>query len=159
MAARVAEISAEATRPLRRAILRPGQPPAAAVYPGDDAPGSVHFGAFKAGELVGIASYSREAWEEAPAEPAARLRGMATQEDVRGAGFGLALIEAGNRWARSAGIARIWCNARSSAASFYRHAGFEAHGNEFEIEGIGPHFVMTIQIDEASSRVRQIGRV
>lgn len=146
MVPRVEEITAEQTRPLRRTILRPGQPPEAAVYPDDAAAGSVHFGAFKAAELVGIVSFSREAWAGAPDEPAARLRGMATREDARGAGFGVALFEAGYRWAEASGLVRIWCNARSSAAGFYRRIGFEPHGQEFEIEGIGPHFVMTIQI-------------
>lgn len=33
-------------RPLRGAVLRPGRPPEAAVWPGDDAPGAVHLAAY-----------------------------------------------------------------------------------------------------------------
>ncbi len=36
----------------------------------------------------------------------------------------------------------MWCNARSGARTFYERAGFCVEGEEFEIAGIGPHFLM-----------------
>lgn len=71
---------------------------------------------------------------------------MATREAFRGSGCGRALFEAGRSWALGVGRVRIWCNARSSAAGFYERLGFERHGEEFEIDGIGPHFSMSIRI-------------
>ena len=38
--------------------------------------------------------------------------------------------------------ALAWCNARTSACAYYEKLGFTPRGGEFEIEGIGPHFVM-----------------
>ena len=143
----VRPIEAHETRPLRRELLRPDQPPESTIYPGDDATSTIHLGAFVAGELVGIASFYTEAWSGTPEVPAARLRGMATRLEVRGTGCGLALVSAGLAWTRERGLARLWCNARSSAAGFYERLGFERHGAQFEIEGIGPHYRMSRQID------------
>lgn len=40
------------------------------------------------------------------------------------------------------GGTQLWCNARSTAAGFYRALGFEAKGEEFELPGIGAHSLM-----------------
>jgi hypothetical protein len=36
----------------------------------------------------------------------------------------------------------LWCNARLVAVPFYERLGLEAVGPEFDIPGIGPHYVM-----------------
>ena len=36
----------------------------------------------------------------------------------------------------------LWCSARVVALDFYKHLGLQTVGSEFEIEGIGPHYVM-----------------
>ena len=36
----------------------------------------------------------------------------------------------------------VWCNARTTACGFYEKLGFEKSGPEFEIPGIGKHFIM-----------------
>lgn len=41
-----------------------------------------------------------------------------------------------------AGAEVLWCNARVGALGFYLRLGFATIGEEFEIAGIGPHFVM-----------------
>ena len=146
MSSQVRPIEAHETRPLRQELLRPDQPPESTVYPGDDAPSTIHLGAFVSDELVGVASLYIEAWSDRPREPAGRLRGMATRPEVRGAGHGSALVSAGLEWARQHGLVRLWCNARSGAAGFYEQLGFERHGAEFEIEGIGPHYQMSRRI-------------
>ena len=69
-----------ATRSCGRARLRGDR------YPGDDA--GLHLGAFDGDRLVGIASLYREARADRPTRARWRLRGMATDPDVRGAGFG-----------------------------------------------------------------------
>jgi predicted GNAT family N-acyltransferase len=133
-------VTAEEVRPLRHVVLRPGQAFEETVYPGDDA--GVHLGAFDGDRLVGIASLYEEnriggragGW---------RLRGMATDAGVRGAGFGAALLAGCVEAVAEAGGAELWCNARMTAVGFYRRAGFEVASDEFDVPGIGAHVVMT----------------
>ncbi|NNF57149.1 MAG: GNAT family N-acetyltransferase [Rhodothermaceae bacterium] len=144
-------ITAAETRPLRAAILRPGQPPAKLVYPGDDHPDGFHAGAFKNDHLVGIATIypepSPEAYRaEMPAGLAFRLRGMATTPEVRGEGFGRGLLEACFAHVQANGSDLLWCNARIGALAFYQTLGLQTIGPEFDIPGIGPHYVMWVQL-------------
>jgi predicted GNAT family N-acyltransferase len=129
-------------RPLRHSVLRPGQPFEDTFYAGDDDADTVHLGAFDDARLVGVVSLYRE---PRPGGPGSgwRLRGMATEPDVRGAGFGAALL-AGcvDHVAAAGGGGELWCNARASAIGFYRRGGFEVVGGEFDVAGIGPHVVM-----------------
>jgi GNAT superfamily N-acetyltransferase len=151
MSALLRPVSAAEVRLLRGSLLRPGEPPASLVYHGDDAADTLHAGAFDNGELVGIASVCQEAL---PADLAAlertgcwRLRGMATVPRVRGMGYGRSLLEACFAHVTGRGGTLIWCNARVVALDFYRHLGFQTHGEEFEIPPIGPHYVMTRRLD------------
>ncbi|MGH9263925.1 MAG: GNAT family N-acetyltransferase [Acidimicrobiales bacterium] len=134
-------VAAEEIRPLRHRILRPTQRFGETVYPGDDLEDTVHFGAFDGERLVGIASLYREDRSGGP--PGGwRLRGMATEADVRGAGFGAALVAACVEHVAASGGGELWCNARQVAVGFYRRAGFDVVSEEFDIPGIGPHVVM-----------------
>ena len=135
-------ISAVETLPLRQTVLRPGRSVAASQFPGDDAPATRHYGAFRDGQLLGIASLFRAELPEQPGVAAWQLRGMATAPEARGAGFGRALVLASITFARDNGARLLWCNARIAAAGFYRKLGFEILGNEFEIPDVGPHFRM-----------------
>lgn len=136
----IRRVSAEDVRPLRHAVLRPGQAFEETAYPGDDA--GVHLGAFDgAGRLVGIASLYREDRPDGP--PGGwRLRGMATDAGVRGAGFGAAVLAASIDHVAGEGGTELWCNARLPAVDFYRRAGFEVVSDEFDVPGIGLHVVM-----------------
>lgn len=142
-------LTAAETHPLRLAILRVGMPPESAIFPGDDAPDTRHFGAFENGALTGIATILRAPLPEQPAVAAAwQLRGMATVPAVRGRGCGLALLDACAAYVRENGGAILWCNARTPALGFYRKAGFETIGGEFEIPTAGPHFRMMRKMEE-----------
>ncbi len=152
----VRAVTAAETRPLRSALLRPGQPPEALVYAGDDHPQALHAGAFEqdggSQRLVGIAMVYPESPPEAhrgaiPEEAFAvdasfRLRGMATVPELQGRSIGRRVLERCFRHVREEGAAFLWCNARSGALTFYRALGLEIVGPEFEIAGIGPHYVM-----------------
>jgi len=134
-------VTADEVRPLRHCVLRPEQPFGSTAYPGDDLADSVHLGAFDADRLVGIASVYREA---RPGRPGGwRLRGMAIAPEARGRGYGMALVSASLEHVAASGPGELWCNARLSAIGFYRRAGFEVAGEEFNVPGIGPHVVMT----------------
>ena len=67
---------------------------------------------------------------------------MATEPDVRGAGFGAALLAGCIEHAAAAGASEVWCNARMVAVDFYRRFGFEAVSEELDVPGIGRHVVM-----------------
>ena len=143
-------ITAAETWPLRQAVLRPGRPAAAAQFPADDAPATKHFGAFRGTSLVGIASLFRAEMPEQPGVSAFQLRGMATAPEVRGQGFGRALILTCLAYARDNQAQLFWFNARTVALGFYRKLGFEIIGEEFEVPDVGPHFRMGMSLDEAS---------
>ena len=150
MSYRIETISAEQTRPVRHEILRPGMPVESLVYPGDDNPDTFHKGTFDhsdgEGALVCILSMYAE---PVPGRdgPGWRIRGMATLPAHRGLGLGAGLVEAAVAQAHAARVAPVWCNARTSAAGYYEKLGFERVGDEFEIEGIGPHKVMRREAD------------
>lgn len=150
-------LEAADTLALRAAVLRPGIPPEALVYPGDDHADALHVGAFALGpddaeRLVGIATIYPEPPPDAhrgalpddafPYGAAFRLRGMATTPEVRGAGHGRALLEACFDHVRARGARYLWCNARVVALAFYQTMGLVPVGDEFDIPGVGPHYVM-----------------
>jgi GNAT superfamily N-acetyltransferase len=137
---RVRRISAADARPLRQLVLRPGRPFAESAFTGDDDAASAHFGAYREGELVAIATLLDAPHPERPAERACQVRGMASHPTVRGLGYGAAALAACLAEARARGAALVWCNAREAALGFYLRAGFVASGDRFEIAGIGPHF-------------------
>lgn len=127
---------------LRWSVLRPGLPREAAVFDGDDSPGTLHFGAFDAGGgNVGCLSLMAKPID---GRPAWQLRGMASDPAWRGRGVGRAL------WLHAEAEARrvepgwgFWCNAREAAAGFYERLGWRAVSERFEIAGVGPHFRMS----------------
>jgi GNAT superfamily N-acetyltransferase len=120
---------------LRLRVLRPGRPPEAAVFPGDEDPATVHLGAFdEAGQCLGIATLVRN--------KGLQLRGMAVEPAVRGTGVGAAVLEAVHRTAVEEGFSDLWCNARVSAVGFYEKGGWTREGEQFEIPDVGPHYVM-----------------
>jgi predicted GNAT family N-acyltransferase len=131
-------ITAAETRPLRQRVLRPHQALAELVYPGDDAPDTVHLGAFADDTLVGIATLLHQ---HEPGEW--RLRGMATAPEVRGRGQGVLLLEACLAHARAHGGTRFWCHARTPVVGFYQRHGLACEGSGFDVPGIGPHILMS----------------
>jgi len=140
-------VTAAETIAVRWPILRPGFPRETAVFDGDDAPATLHFGAFADERFVGVASIYLAPFPAQPeVSPTFQLRGMATLPEVRGAGFGKALLDACVAAARTKGAALIWCNARTGAAKFYAQHGWQISGGEFDIPTVGPHFRMFIAL-------------
>lgn len=133
-------ITAEETLDLRQSILRAGLPRETAIFPGDDAPTSRHFGAYLDQRQVGVATIHFVPRLDVPDfDPAYQLRGMATVENVRGQGVGSALLAACVEEARRHGAQWIWCNARTPAAGFYKRHGFAVQGGIFDVPMAGPH--------------------
>lgn len=129
-----------ATRPLRQRVLRPHE--SLEELASHEPPGVHAVAAFTAdGELVAAGFVCPDggpgAW---------RVRGMATDPQHRGKGLGAQILERLVEHARDQGAMRVWCNARTPALSLYERAGFERESEEFEIPGIGPHFVMARRV-------------
>jgi GNAT superfamily N-acetyltransferase len=135
-------IPAAQTRHLRHVVLRPHQRPEELVYPGDDAPDTFHVELLVGGEQRGVASLYREARPGSGSSTEWRLRGMAVLAAAQGRGHGAALLQACIDHAARQGGSRLWCNARTTAAGFYRRLNFEVEGDVFELPGIGPHYLM-----------------
>ncbi len=124
--------------PLREAIIIAGTNRDTPYFPGDEAPGTRHVGAFNGDVCIGCATLLRSTWED---RPAWQLRGMAVATIRQGQGVGRALLAFFDRELRPvAPTIGIWCNAREKAVLFYRKAGFQVESERFHIENVGPHF-------------------
>jgi predicted GNAT family N-acyltransferase len=133
-------ISAEATRPLRQSVLRPHQTLNELHYAGDDAPNTLHLGAFKDDALVGIISVYQEATPSPNEGDAWRLRGVATAPEVRGQGYGGQLMQMAIAYVARQGGTLLWCFARTTALPYYERYGFAPQGDIFDTPGTGQHY-------------------
>src|SRR5258705_8069662 len=114
----VRQISAAETVPLRHAVLRPGRPVETALFAGDDLPSTTHFGAFRNGQLLCIASLFEAKLPEEPGVPAIQLRGMATAADSQQTDLDQTLVLGCATFAQEKRARLLWCNARVYAAGF-----------------------------------------
>lgn len=139
----VRRVSAAQVRPLRHAELRAGRPLTESVYPQDDVPETLHLAAFDTeGLLVACGTFFPEPYA---GRPAWRLRGMVSAPEVRGRGYGAALLAAAIARLRADGSTLLWCNARTTALAFYRSFGFTTVGQEFEVVGV-PHYRAVLEL-------------
>ncbi len=142
----------EQTHRLRHTVLRPHQRLDEMIYDGDTLPSTLHLGAFRQGDptqVLGIVTLSNAPMPGGPAEGDVRLRGMAVDPSVQGLGVGRLLVQRSLVAAADRGAKRMWCNARVTAMGFYQKLGFVTRGDEFQIAGIGPHYLMHIALDSS----------
>ena len=144
----IKNVDAEAVRSLRAEVLRPGLPYEASFYPGDNVPGSAHFGIYDGDTLIGCASVFLEDHPDLPETPHWRLRGMAVEEQHRKKGLGSRLLNSCKQYAKSQGSSLLWCYARTRAIPFYLGQGFTVVGEGFDIDGIGEHFLSQCRLDD-----------
>lgn len=152
----VEQVDLERVLDLRGSVLRPGQARETLPSSLDRSSESIHVGALEgrtagdpaSGRVIAISTIGPEAAPEivdrTGADGAWRVRGVASDPARRGAGAGRLVVEACTTAAWQAGAPLIWCNARIGALGFYRLLGWAEHGDVFEVEGIGPHVVMSI---------------
>ena len=147
----IAQVDAAIVRPLRREILRPGQPAEQLVYPGDDDPGTLHLAASRHGgdewPLIGIVSAMPDGYPNSSMAGDWRIRGMAVLPAERNRGIGGRLLELCEQHARRQAGRRLWCNARIDARSLYERIGMGIEGEVYEIPGIGLHYLMSKLLD------------
>ena len=135
-------VNATDTWALRHQVLRPDQPLASVDYKEDSTREALHFAASLKDQIVAVASIYREDESGRTEGKVWRLRGMATAPEIRGTGVGGALLSALLLRLKSQSEERVWCNARITASGFYLHYGFDVVGDEFQMPGIGPHYLM-----------------
>jgi GNAT superfamily N-acetyltransferase len=138
----------EVTLDLRHRVLRPHQTKEEVRAHGDGRPG---IAVFEDDVVVACASVRDEPMPGDPREGDWRLRGMATDPEARGMGYGGVALRAAIDYAYERGARRIWCNARTVALGFYEHHGFTTAGEEFVIAGAGPHYIAFIDLSRSGS--------
>jgi GNAT superfamily N-acetyltransferase len=132
---------------LRRDVLRPGQPLNAVMHDYDFQPDTFHVAAFgPRNQVAACATFYPEPPPGKSEDHAWRLRAMASLPHLRGHGYGAAALRYGIAEIRRRGGTLLWCNARTGAVGFYERIGFSVVSDEFEVESIGPHFVMEIHL-------------
>jgi ribosomal protein S18 acetylase RimI-like enzyme len=139
-------ITVEQALPLRNVVLREGRlTPDECRFPSDNLPGNFHLGIFDNDELTSIASFHPQSYGEYEGL-GYQLRGMATAAGYRGQGIGNQLVEFAKNHLRGIGADYVWCNARQVAVPFYQRLGFKIVSDQFEVPGIGPHYVMYVSL-------------
>ncbi len=149
----VVQLSATQTFPLRAAVLRAGIPLEQVDFHDNAAPASRHFGAFIGDELVGAGYISpntepNDIDAKGTTPGGWQLRGMSVSENQRGRGIGRAIVLRCIVAAREENAPVLWCNARVRAVPLYQREGFVGVGEVFEIQGIGPHLRMRLDLSK-----------
>ena len=135
-------VPSEATWHLRQKILRPHLPAEDCKYNYDSDPSCLHLAYKIQNQTVTVASFYIESHPLLNAGTPYRLRGMATDTNYQGQGYGEKVILKAFEILATKKCDLLWCNARLRALPFYSKLGFQVIGDVFEIEGIGPHKVM-----------------
>lgn len=142
----IKQISAAQTYPVRKEVLRKNIDLPYKLA-GDFNEDTFHLGAFKGEELVGVVSFMKVSLNSFTINKQYQLRGMATIAEVRGEGFGEALVKEAISILSNKKQEIIWCNARELAVGFYKKCGFKVMGDVFDIKKVGPHYKMYIKLN------------
>lgn len=132
--------------PLRSLVLRNSKPFSECVFDGDTNYDTFHLGYMVEGEIRSVASLMRNDFFEGEGI-GYQLRGMATHPNFNGKGYGAALIRFAVGYLKEYATDYLWCNARSTAATFYEKLGFINTSPEFDIPGIGFHYEMKLNLN------------
>ena len=136
----------EVVLPLRSKMLRNGAPENECIFPTDSSIGIFHLAYYLDDtEIATVATFYPQAIKGKETS-GYQLRGMATDTPYFGKGYGAVLIKYAVDYIKAAKAEYIWCNARSSAVDFYKKQGFEVISEEFEIPGVGPHYIMILNL-------------
>ncbi len=144
---RVQEITAAQTKPLRHKVLWPHiEKMEDCVIDIDERNDAIHLGAFdEDGNIIGVCSLFEMTSPKLAHQRQYRLRAMATDPEVRGAGAGRALIEFAKQRVQAMGYEVLWCDARKVALGFYARMGFDRIDEWYEVRNIGPHQLMFVE--------------
>ena len=136
----------EVVLPLRSKMLRNGNDLETCILPTDSIEGVFHLAYYVDDkEVASVATFFPQQMDSKEGA-AYQLRGMATDRTFFGKSYGAALLKYAVSYIKNAKAEYIWCNARISAVDFYRKQGFQIVSDEFEIAGIGPHYIMILNL-------------
>lgn len=146
----VRDVAAGATHDLRRRVLRGGDRAADVHFPEDDRPEAFHLGAVDGrGRVVGVATWAAVPTERRPGWRAWRLRGMAVEPDLQGAGVGSLLLAAAVERLRGLGAEVAWADGRDTALAFYERHGWAVEGEGYRTATGIPHHAVVLELDAA----------
>lgn len=120
-------IQAAETIDLRHRVLWPDMPRGHVVLPQDG--DATHFGAFLDRVLGGVGSFFKQG-------TAYQLRKLAVAHEFQGCGVASVLLGHAIEYLQTQGCNLIWCDARLSAADFYRKNGFVIEAEVFQKQGL-----------------------
>ncbi len=135
-------VPSKETWSLRQKILRPNLTAENCQFAFDSDPSCLHLAYKLQSQIVTVASFYIESHPLLHAGTPYRLRGMATDTNYQGQGYGEKVILKAFEILETKKCDLLWCHARVRAIPFYSKLGFQVIGEVFEIEGIGPHKVM-----------------
>ncbi len=119
-------ISAEQTWPMRQSVMYPDFS-IEQVKLKDDVQGR-HFGLFLGDELVVVVSLFLQ-------DQILQFRKLATKTNQQGKGYGKQMMAFILDLASAENLKMVWCNARLTAAAFYKTFGFEVFGETWQQDG------------------------
>ncbi|MCI3922963.1 GNAT family N-acetyltransferase [Paenibacillus sp. TRM 82003] len=126
---------------LRHEVMWPDRELDYVKVPGDET--AAHYGLFDGARLVSVVSLFADGEE-------AQFRKFATARDAQGRGCGSRLLTYVLEEARLAGVRRIYCNARTEKAAFYRRFGLRETAQTFS-KGGKDYVVMECWFDRAAN--------
>lgn len=118
----IRQISASETHFLRHKVMWPDKPFEFVILEEDAA--GFHFGLFEDSKLISIISVFIDGEN-------AQFRKFATDIDFQGKGLGSMLINYLIREMKFKKIKKLWCDARTTAISFYKKFGMEVESDIF----------------------------
>jgi predicted GNAT family N-acyltransferase len=124
---------------LRHALLRPGGPGTAVAHPADHESGTLHFGAYRNGVLVGVATLVASPVPAGSSE----VTGVAVEYGHRGKGVGAQLLDACLTAAAVGTSASVTAAVPAAVHAFFAHAGFARVGDPYEAPDGIPHYRMS----------------
>lgn len=123
----IRETPIEKVLDMRHRIMYPDQTVEAMRLP-DDAEG-LHLGIYSGPELLSVVSLFER-------DKTLQFRKFATEIRHQGKGYGSLLLQHVMDYAEAGSWKSVWCNARLSAAGFYRRFGMEMTGEGWQQFGI-----------------------
>jgi ribosomal protein S18 acetylase RimI-like enzyme len=138
----IQKINSTETYPVRHIVLRAGKPIESCQFDGDELVSTHHFGYYLNNQIIGVISLFEIKHEQFVAQKSFQIRGMAVLPSFQKQGIGEALVKEAEKFCTTQKADLIWFNARTTAVGFYQKMGYEIVGSEFEINEVGPHFLM-----------------
>jgi len=117
------------------------------MYKGDFEDNTLHIGAFKENEIIGVASFFCETHKELPPTKMYRLKGLAIDPKHRKQLRGQTLILFGENLLRQKETEIIWCTTKISNIQYYNHLGFFESDYVFNHPTKGLHILMYKNIE------------